>query len=325
MDLIVDILQDLWQKLIHPLRYFTDPGERINYLYLLSSLLLAFYVYRQAKINIPFYRYIFHAKIWLTKSAYVDYKLFFFNGLLKLILLVPLFQSWRFIGVHVNDFIEERFDLSAITLTENQTLVIYSLSVVIIYDFVFYLVHLAFHKIPFMWEFHKIHHSATTLNPITQYRLHPVELFVNNVSYMLVSSIMMGVMDYFYHGSISQLVYAEVNIFAMLFLFWGANLRHSHVKLGYFNRLEKWIMSPFQHQIHHSNNPAHFDKNFGSKLSFWDRLFGTLVRSNEITKLRFGLGTKESQKYMSLFNVLLVPFTSILKSVRSTFKSTDNQ
>ena len=122
--------------------------------------------------------------------------------------------------------------------------------------------------------------------------------------------------DYFYQGSIQQLVYAEVNIFALLFLFWGANLRHSHVKLGYFNTLEKFIMSPFQHQIHHSDDPAHFDKNFGAKLSLWDRLFGTLARSNEIKHLRFGLGAKESEKYTHFMRTLTLPFTAIFQSLR---------
>lgn len=316
MDLINDILQDIWKNLILPLVYFNDPGERINYIYLLSSALLAYYVYNKAKINIPFYQYIFHPKIWWSRSAFIDYKLFFFNGVIKIILILPLFQSWRFIGVYVNDFLEERLDLSSLILSKNQTLIIYSIAIIVVYDFIFYLIHLAFHKIPFLWEFHKIHHSATTLNPITQYRLHPVELFINNVSFMLVSSILMGVMDYFYQGSIQQLVYAEVNIFALLFLFWGANLRHSHVKLGYFNTLEKFIMSPFQHQIHHSDDPAHFDKNFGAKLSLWDRLFGTLARSNEIKHLRFGLGAKESEKYTHFMRTLTLPFTAIFQSLR---------
>lgn len=318
MDLIIEILRDVWKNLIHPLFYFNDPGERINYIYLLSSVLLAYFVYVKAKVNIPFYRYLFHPKVWWNRSAFVDYKLFFFNGFLKLLLLVPLFHSWRFIGVYVNDFLEERFEITSLALSKNETLLIYSLAVVVLYDFVFYFVHLALHKIPFLWEFHKIHHSATSLNPITQYRLHPVELFINNISYMLVSSVLMGVMDYFYQGSIQQLVYAEANIFSMLFLFWGANLRHSHVKLGYFDRIEKFIMSPYQHQIHHSDNPLHFDKNFGAKLSIWDRIFGTLVQSKNVKQLKFGLGAKESEKYRSLFRVLSTPFRNILKSSKSS-------
>jgi sterol desaturase/sphingolipid hydroxylase (fatty acid hydroxylase superfamily) len=167
------------------------------------------------------------------------------------------------------------------------------------------------HKVPFLWEFHKIHHSATTLNPITQYRLHPVELILNNLSYFVVSAILMGVGDYFYQGVINQAVYAEVNIFAMLFLFWGSNLRHSHVKLRYFNFVERLVISPFQHQIHHSNNPAHFDKNLGAKFALWDWLFGTLIRSEKQKTLRFGLGSKESSHYDTFLKTLYQPFKKI--------------
>ena len=43
------------------------------------------------------------------------------------------------------------------------------------------------HKIPILWEFHKIHHSATSLNPITQYRLHPLELLINTLENIAIN------------------------------------------------------------------------------------------------------------------------------------------
>lgn len=311
MDLIYEILEDVWKGLIEPLFYFNDPGKRVNYIYLISAVLLAFYVYKKAKINAPFYKYLFHKKVWLSKSAFIDYKYFFFNGIIKLLIIGPILVAWRYVGVETNDFLEETFEISKVALTKSQVIVAYSLSLIIVYDFVFYLVHLAMHKIPFLWEFHKIHHSATTLNPITQYRLHPVELIINNIAFALVSSVLMGVFDYFYVGSIQLATYAEANIFAMLFLFWGANLRHSHVKLNYFNFLERFLISPYQHQIHHSNNPAHYDKNMGSKLAVWDALFGTLIRSKDNKKLKFGLGNKERDQYNSFGKTLLRPFKNL--------------
>jgi sterol desaturase/sphingolipid hydroxylase (fatty acid hydroxylase superfamily) len=311
MDLLKAVFEDVWQNLLHPLLYFTDPGERINVLYLISSLLLAYYVFKTSAQNLPFYKYIFHKKIWASRSAFVDYKLFIFNGFLKIVLILPAINAWRYLGVYTNDFLEENFEPSSLLLSQTQILIAYSIAVVIIYDFVYYLVHLVMHKVPFLWEFHKIHHSATTLNPITQYRLHPVELILNNLSYFVVSAVLMGVGDYFYQGVINQAVYAEVNIFAMLFLFWGANLRHSHVKLRYFNFVERLVISPFQHQIHHSNNPAHFDKNLGAKFALWDWLFGTLIRSEKQKTLRFGLGSKESSHYDTFLKTLYQPFKKI--------------
>ena len=109
------------------------------------------------------------------------------------------------------------------------------------------------------------------------------------------------------------ITYLEINIFTVLFLFWGSTLRHSHVKLKYFHELERYLLSPFQHQVHHSNNPAHFDKNLGSKLAIWDWIFGTLIRSSEVVKIRFGLGKNEDGNYNSFFKTLYMPFRNIAR------------
>lgn len=311
----MEIISDVWDKivagLILPLLDFNDPEKRLNYFYLLSSVLFAYYVYYKAKERIPFYKYIFSKKVWLSKSAFIDYKYFFFNGILKVALVFPLLTYWRYLGVTINDWMEESFGLSSILLTESQIILYYTLALVILLDLRVYLVHLAMHKIPFLWEFHKIHHSATTLNPITQYRLHPIELIINNLSHVFVSSFLIGFFDYFYAVSVDIITYLEINIFTVLFLFWGSTLRHSHVKLKYFHELERYLLSPFQHQVHHSNNPAHFDKNLGSKLAIWDWIFGTLIRSSEVVKIRFGLGKNEDGNYNSFFKTLYMPFRNI--------------
>ncbi len=321
MEVFITILEDLWEGLLAPFYYFIDPSKRLNLIYLFSSTLLAYYVYKKAKTTIPFYRYLFNKKVWLSKSAFIDYKYLFFNGIIKILLIAPIFVAWRYVGVETNDFLEETFNASSVSLSKNQVIIFYSLSLVIAYDLVFYLWHLAMHKSPFLWEFHKIHHSATSLNPITQYRLHPVELIANNAALFLVSALLKGVFDYFYQGSIELVTYAEVNIFAMLFLFWGANLRHSHVKLKYFSRLEKIFISPRQHQIHHSDNPLHFNKNMGAKLAVWDRIFGTLLRSKDAEKIKFGLGKSEVKDYNTFFKTLYIPFKNITKYIIGLFSS----
>ena len=87
-------------------------------------------------------------------------------------------------------------------------------------------------------------------------------------------------------------------MFSFIFLLFGANLRHSHVKLRYPKIIEYLLISPYQHQIHHSDNPKHFNKNMGSKLAIWDWMFGTLVLSKSASKIKFGIG-KETRKYNS--------------------------
>jgi sterol desaturase/sphingolipid hydroxylase (fatty acid hydroxylase superfamily) len=169
------------------------------------------------------------------------------------------------------------------------------------------------HKVPFLWEFHKIHHSATVLNPFTQYRIHPIELIINNIRGIIIKGFVTGLFMYLANGNISLLTFITVNVFNFIFLFWGANLRHSNVKLKYFNFLEYILISPFQHQIHHSNDPKHYDTNMGSRLAIWDYLFKTLVRSKSVNQIQYGLGEKEDPKYNTFFKNLFIPFINLFK------------
>ena len=63
-----------------------------------------------------------------------------------------------------------------------------------------------------------------------------------------------------------------------------ANLRHSHVWITYGRIMERLLISPAQHQIHHSKNKVHFDRNFGVVLAIWDGMFGTLELAGKKTK-----------------------------------------
>ena len=96
-------------------------------------------------------------------------------------------------------------------------------------------------------------------------------------------------------------------------MFWGANLRHSSVKLKYFNFLEYVFISPFQHQIHHSNLPEHYDRNLGAKLALWDWMFGTLVLSKSVSEIRFGLVKKDEKQLNSFLKNLWYPFLGVIR------------
>ena len=97
----------------------------------------------------------------------------------------------------------------------------------------------------------------------------------------------------------------------LLYVF-GANLRHSHVKLSYPKILEYLFISPYQHQIHHSIRKEHHNKNLGSKLAVWDWLFGTLILSGSKKSLRFGI-IDTKQKYTSFIYNLIAPFKRVFR------------
>ena len=100
-----------------------------------------------------------------------------------------------------------------------------------------------------------------------------------------------------------------VGYLSFIFNALAANLRHTHIWLSFGPIIERVINSPAQHQIHHSRNPAHFNRNFGTNLSLWDWLFGTLyVTGAKPELLEFGVAPKDNERYMKLHNLVWRPF-----------------
>ena len=84
-----------------------------------------------------------------------------------------------------------------------------------------------------------------------------------------------------------MLTIAEVDSHTVPALFFGATLHHSHIWLTYGRMLEHVFISPAQHQVHHSTDPQHYDRNFGTMLALWDWLFGTLYVIKGKEKITF--------------------------------------
>ncbi len=314
IESITEIYYLLEEALELSLSYFVNTEKRIHILYLLTSSILAYYVYKKSRVKTSFIKYLFPKKIWVSKSAFVDYSLFCFNSLIKIVFIGPYIIVGFYIAFYTNEWLLGLFGFPSYSLGVMQTIILYTISLTIISDFATYIIHLLMHKVPFLWEFHKIHHSATSLNPITQYRIHPIELVINNTKSILVFGLVTGLFDYLSSHSVDKMLFLGANVFHFVFLLFGANLRHSHVKLKYPKYLEFIFISPFQHQIHHSSNPVHFNKNMGSKFAIWDWLFGTLVLSKNIKRLRFGIGD-ENSNYNSLYKSIVTPLMNIYYSL----------
>lgn len=303
--------------------YFIEPNKRIYLPYLLSSALLAVYVYYSKKRKVSLLNYLFSKKVWLSKSARVDYALLIFNGVVKVLFIIPLLYLADRVAITINDSLIQLLGFPKFGMSKSLGLILYTFSLTLIADFFTYVLHLLMHRVPLLWEFHKIHHAADSLNPITQYRIHPIELVLNNLKNILAIGITTGVFYYLIGFELSKITIIGVNVFSFLFLSLGANLRHSHVKLKYFHWLECILISPFQHQIHHSDNPEHFDKNLGSKFAIWDYLFGTLIRSKEVNQIHFGLG-KDDETNHHFLKSIYQPFTLAFKRV-TNFKLNKKQ
>lgn len=308
----IEIAKQIGEALELPFSYFINPNKRIHLLYVGTSFLLGVFVFWKVRPQQSLLQYLFPKKNYWSASAKVDYLMFLFNSFVKVFLIAPFIVGGFYLSFEIETWLELNFGLIKFQWSPFETILYYTIAITLVGDFASFFIHYLMHKIPWLWEFHKIHHSAEHLNPITQYRIHPLELFLNNLRTLIVFALVTGVFDYLSDNPIQKYLFFGVNVFQFVFLAWGANLRHSHIPLKYFNVLEYLLISPYQHQIHHSAQKELFDTNMGSKLAIWDWLFGTLKRSKEVSKLEIGVG-EETKDYYSFKNILFLPFLNIWK------------
>ena len=106
----------------------------------------------------------------------------------------------------------------------------------------------------------------------------------------------------------------------------AANLRHSHVWLSFGPVWEHIFISPAQHQVHHSIDKQHYNKNYGEVLAIWDWMFGTLYVPQTRAKIAFDLCDNEGnplpQPHTSLRMALTLPIKQSLATLRRKPKAT---
>ena len=301
------------------LRQFTSPGVSIFWGYLASAAVLAalLFVLRHRSIR-GLLGYLIPRRVWLHRSTLHDLSLFVINTVLySFLLAVPLSWISTTLAQHSWLALHERFGAIAEPVSGPLAMLGLSLIVFTIADLGFFLAHLAQHRIPVLWEFHKVHHSAPVLQPLTVLRRHPLDVVLDRGLTSVVLGPVFGVVGWLGGGQLAPLTIFGVNAILFVALTAGFNLQHSHVWLS-FGPLDRWLISPAAHQLHHSVDPAHHDRNFGNFLAVWDRLAGSLLTPREAggSALRFGLGEPGGaweREYGSLWRLYLWPFWRVAR------------
>lgn len=186
-------------------------------------------------------------------------------------------------------------------------MLLYSLVMLLCYDFVFFLIHYTMHKIPFLWALHKVHHSAEVLTPLTRYREHFVVGPIWAAGAMLSYGFAGGIFAWLFNGGITAATLLNIGFFALLFGFNGS-FRHYHVQFHYPRWLARWLHSPAMHHVHHSYLQPHWDKNFAAVTSIWDRMFGTLYLPAKDEYTPWGIGPQTQAHYRSYWQNISGPF-----------------
>ncbi len=186
------------------------------------------------------------------------------------------------------------------------------IATVVIADFCNFLVHFLEHKVRVLWEFHKVHHSTLFLIPISNRRIHPVQEIIDAGLIMLSIGAFLGVTSYAFGLPIRDNLLMGVDAYFLANLLSFYHLRHSHIPMAY-GWLENYLLSPAQHQLHHSVEVKHWDRNFGLLLSCWDRMAGTFLRSEPTRDFRLGLPAAEQAQYTNVIALYVVPPLNILR------------
>ena len=179
-------------------------------------------------------------------------------------------------------------------------------------DFSRFGVHYLMHRIPSLWEFHKFHHSAETLTPLTVTRTHPIEGLIFLIRTATVQGVTIALFVGLFGSKVDLLTLYGVGIFGLLFHSLGSNLRHSHIAIRYPAAIERIFISPAQHQLHHSRDPLHFDRNFGVVLAIWDRLLGSFHPSID-KEISYGLGPGDAGYTKSVWSMYWFPFVALFR------------
>lgn len=299
---------------------FLNPQKRVSLFYLALAVLIALawsvYVSRGA-LRDGFrdtIRKLFGKRVLFSRSARADYKLLLINQAV-LLLAAPLFVSKIVVATALFFFFQEAFPGGTAVLASAPAIVVaiaYTVFLFVFDDFSRFITHFALHRIQILWAFHKVHHSAETLSPLTVYRTHPVEAVIFSFRAIGVQAVSISLFVFLFGSAVDLVTVYGTNLFLFIFNATGANLRHSHIQIRYGRVLEHVLISPAQHQIHHSLDPRHHDRNFGAALAIWDWVAGSLcVASREMT-LVFGLSDRQPPETHSLLHLYVSPFAELI-------------
>ena len=174
--------------------------------------------------------------------------------------------------------------------------------VFLLFDAWMYWWHRLNHRVPFLWRFHRTHHSDPRMDVTTANRFHIGEIAISSVLRVPVIALL-GL-------QLWELALYELAMFTIV------QLHHANIALP--PQLDRWlrgfIVTPFMHKVHHSRWQPETDSNYSSLFSFWDRLFRSFRLRDDPETLQFGLQELDGQENHTLTGLLATP----LKRVKRT-------
>jgi sterol desaturase/sphingolipid hydroxylase (fatty acid hydroxylase superfamily) len=262
-----------------------------------------------------FLRHLFPSEVFrrarIDFSAYLIVKLAWAPAIAKVVAFFA-FEEWT-LGL-LNWSFGER-----VLSTENSwfALLTQFLAFYFAYNFAFYWAHRWMHESRLLWSVHRTHHSAETLTFLTSGRVHPIEALGVALWTALWSGCAAAALSY-YTGL------AMHPLFPVVIYFWSIlgdvadKLQHSHLRTS-LGPLSYIMPLGAMHQIHHSAELKHRDKNFGNGSSVFDWMFGTIYIPSREEIFRLGLSEEElgaRNPHNRVIDLYTEPFAYAWRSLR---------
>jgi sterol desaturase/sphingolipid hydroxylase (fatty acid hydroxylase superfamily) len=167
---------------------------------------------------------------------------------------------------------------------------------VVVLDLLTYALHRAYHRIPFLWRFHAVHHTDLDLDVSSASRFHTGEVLFSSV-------VKLGVVVALAIPPAGLVVF-EVVMLAC------AQFQHANVRVP--DPLERWlwrtVVPPAMHRIHHAPNRRDTDSNYGTIFTLWDRLFRSFNRRAPDAEPAFGIPGMRDPERLGLGPLAALPF-----------------
>lgn len=333
MDVIQEIIVASVVRLVEIARIPLRPDQRLFWVYILASLAIAYLVYRAVKrrgshateldadaASGSFLQFVFPKRVWSHPSAWLDLRYFVFHKFFSHFLLLGLAGWSTAVGFKLASGGQSILDMLAdpqpVGLWGWVISIAYMFFVMALSDLMAWGLHYLQHRVPLLWQFHKVHHSAEVMHPVSNHREHPID----NLTYGFFISLGFG-MVYGATARFTGMVPAIPVLFGipvLMFLFnvTGYNLRHSHVWLRWPGKWSAVFPSPAHHHVHHSCHPDHIDKNFAFMFPFWDVVFGTYVMPEDNSDVKFGVPEEQGRDLDTVWRLYWVPFRDAYRLFR---------
>ena len=311
---MLELFNDYFLSLLNEI---ANPQKRVFVGYLLSAMVIAFlWLCVVEKLSSKTAaKKIFDKCIWFSRSSIADFKIILINRVIMSAGAATIVSQLTISTILYNLLYEQTLiqPLAFHAMSAGMVAILFTAFFFIFDDLSRFFVHRLMHKIPFLWAFHQVHHSAETMTPFTIFRTHPIEGVIFILRTSIVQGVAISIFIFLFGSKVDLVTVFGASVGVVIFHSLGSNLRHSHIKIRYPKVVERIFISPGQHQIHHSTEKKHFDKNFGVAFAIWDLMLGSLAFSEKASH-KFGLKTKFGSKH-SVMHLYIEPFKVAINSL----------